>query len=89
MKPDIHPKYHPVVFRDISTGDEIITRPLAPHKPFGRAQISTEQDPSIDHGMMDVNRRLEPIRGPTKTATFSAFDNVDEPVIDGFQRAQH
>ena len=29
MKPDIHPKYHPVVFRDISTGDEIITRSTA------------------------------------------------------------
>jgi len=26
VKADIHPKYHPVIFRDVSTGDEIITR---------------------------------------------------------------
>lgn len=26
MKPDIHPDYHPVVFRDASTGDEFLTR---------------------------------------------------------------
>jgi large subunit ribosomal protein L31 len=26
MKPEIHPKYHPVVFVDVSTGDEIVTR---------------------------------------------------------------
>ncbi len=25
MKPDIHPKYHPVVFVDSSTGEEICT----------------------------------------------------------------
>lgn len=26
MKPSIHPKYHPVIFVDASTGDEVITR---------------------------------------------------------------
>jgi large subunit ribosomal protein L31 len=26
MKPEIHPEYHPVVFVDVSTGDEIVTR---------------------------------------------------------------
>ena len=26
MKDGIHPEYHPVIFRDISTNDEIITR---------------------------------------------------------------
>lgn len=26
MKADIHPEYHPVIFRDVSTGDEIMTR---------------------------------------------------------------
>ena len=26
MKPDIHPDYHPVVFRDASTGDSFLTR---------------------------------------------------------------
>ncbi|GED96424.1 type B 50S ribosomal protein L31 [Gordonia crocea] len=26
MKPGIHPDYHPVVFRDASTGDEFLTR---------------------------------------------------------------
>lgn len=26
MKSDIHPEYHPVIFRDVSTGDEIISR---------------------------------------------------------------
>ncbi len=26
MKEGIHPEYHPVIFRDISTGDEIMTR---------------------------------------------------------------
>ena len=26
MKPDIHPDYHPVVFRDTGTGDAFLTR---------------------------------------------------------------
>lgn len=26
MKPDIHPDYHPVVFKDSSTGDAFLTR---------------------------------------------------------------
>jgi large subunit ribosomal protein L31 len=26
MKPEIHPEYHPVVFVDISTGEEFLTR---------------------------------------------------------------
>ena len=26
MKDGIHPKYHPVVYVDVSTGDEIVTR---------------------------------------------------------------
>ena len=26
MKPDTHPEYHPVVFVDISTGEEFLTR---------------------------------------------------------------
>ena len=26
MKPKIHPKYNPVVFIDVSTGDEIVTK---------------------------------------------------------------
>ncbi len=26
MKPKTHPDYHPVIFVDVSTGDEIITR---------------------------------------------------------------
>jgi large subunit ribosomal protein L31 len=26
VKADIHPDYHPVIFRDVSSGDEIITR---------------------------------------------------------------
>lgn len=26
MKSDIHPKYHPVIFVDASTGDEVITK---------------------------------------------------------------
>ncbi|MCB9728128.1 MAG: type B 50S ribosomal protein L31 [Deltaproteobacteria bacterium] len=26
MKEGIHPEYHPVIFRDVSTGDEIVTR---------------------------------------------------------------
>lgn len=26
MKPGIHPDYHPVVFRDSTTGDEFLTR---------------------------------------------------------------
>jgi large subunit ribosomal protein L31 len=26
VKSDIHPEYHPVIFRDVSTGDEIISR---------------------------------------------------------------
>lgn len=26
MKPDIHPPLHPVIFIDVSTGDELITR---------------------------------------------------------------
>ena len=26
MKADIHPKYHPVVFVDVSSNDEIVTR---------------------------------------------------------------
>ncbi|MBM9469327.1 type B 50S ribosomal protein L31 [Nakamurella leprariae] len=29
MKPGIHPDYHPVVFRDASTGDEFLTRSTA------------------------------------------------------------
>lgn len=29
MKPDLHPDYHPVVFRDTSTGDEFLTRSTA------------------------------------------------------------
>lgn len=30
MKPDIHPEYRYVVFRDINNGDEFITRSCAP-----------------------------------------------------------
>ena len=26
MKPDVHPDYHPVVFRDTTTGDTFLTR---------------------------------------------------------------
>ncbi len=26
MKPEIHPKYNPVIFVDVSTGNEIVTR---------------------------------------------------------------
>lgn len=26
MKPEIHPQYNPVIFVDVSTGDEIITK---------------------------------------------------------------
>ena len=26
MKPEIHPEYYPVVYVDVSTGDEVITR---------------------------------------------------------------
>ncbi len=29
MKPEIHPEYNPVVFVDVSTGDEIVTRSTA------------------------------------------------------------
>ncbi|HEY4020397.1 MAG TPA: type B 50S ribosomal protein L31 [Pseudonocardiaceae bacterium] len=29
MKPDIHPDYHPVVFRDSTTGDMFLTRSTA------------------------------------------------------------
>jgi large subunit ribosomal protein L31 len=29
VKPDIHPRYRPVVFRDTSTGDEFLTRSTA------------------------------------------------------------
>jgi large subunit ribosomal protein L31 len=29
MKPDIHPDYHPVVFRDAATGAEFLTRSTA------------------------------------------------------------
>lgn len=29
MKADIHPTYNPVIFKDLSTGDEIITRSTA------------------------------------------------------------
>jgi large subunit ribosomal protein L31 len=29
MKPGIHPDYHPVVFRDSSTGNEFLTRSTA------------------------------------------------------------
>ncbi|MEV6909400.1 type B 50S ribosomal protein L31 [Amycolatopsis sp. NPDC051071] len=29
MKPGIHPDYHPVVFKDLSTGDAFLTRSTA------------------------------------------------------------
>ena len=29
MKPEIHPEYNPVIFVDVSTGDEIVTRSTA------------------------------------------------------------
>lgn len=29
MKSDIHPEYHPVIFHDVSTGDEIVSRSTA------------------------------------------------------------
>ena len=29
MKPEIHPEYNPVIFIDVSTGDEIVTRSTA------------------------------------------------------------
>ena len=78
-----------VANEDSAQGDEIITGPFARHEPFRCTQIATDQDPSIDQGMVNVDRRRQPICRPTKTATFSTFDNVDEPVIEGFQRTQH
>jgi large subunit ribosomal protein L31 len=29
MKPDIHPNYHPVIFRDATTGEQFLTRSTA------------------------------------------------------------
>jgi large subunit ribosomal protein L31 len=29
VKPEIHPEYNPVIFVDVSTGDEIVTRSTA------------------------------------------------------------
>jgi large subunit ribosomal protein L31 len=33
MKPDIHPDYHPVVFKDSATGTMFLTRSTAPAPP--------------------------------------------------------
>ena len=38
MKPDTHPEYHPVLFVDISTGEEFLTR----------STITTEEKREVD-----------------------------------------
>ncbi len=55
MKPDIHPEYRFVVFRDINNGDEFITRSCAPARDT--TEVDGQEYPLI---VLDVSSTSHP-----------------------------
>lgn len=58
MKPDIHPAYGRVVFRDRSTGDVVVTRSTLVRRPGdGTVEVDGVGCPVVD---VDVSRHSHP-----------------------------
>ncbi|MGM0577718.1 MAG: type B 50S ribosomal protein L31 [Myxococcota bacterium] len=75
MKEGIHPKYHPVIFRDVSTGDEIVTRSTMTSK-------ETREVDGVTHYVID--RDITSFTHPFYTGKQKLVDT--EGRIDRFRR---
>ena len=75
MKADIHPKYHPVVFQDVSTNFAFLTRSTATSKdtikwedgkeyPVIKVEISSQSHPFYTgkHKILDSGGRVDKFR---------------------------
>lgn len=83
MKPNIHPDYHPVVFRDASTGKSFLTRSTATSKqtiewedgrtyPLLTADVTSDSHPfwTGQARIMDTEGQIEKFRRRYGSRTF-------------------